>query len=334
MIFGPLSQTEYNNFGSRFYSIAKDLVRASVELPKPNSLRFREFADSALPQLKQELFSAAPIYNQLEIEMLTYSLTRLREVLTADDPFVKQVLGKKAPSELALELVNGTKLRDVKLRQELFAGGKDAIEKSTDPMIQFARLINPTATKYRVKYRDEIEPRTEKKAAEKIAQAKFAIEGDKTYPDATFTLRLSYGQIKGYDESDHHIEPFTYFSGAFDRNTGREPFALPASWIKAQSKINMPTPLNFCSTNDIIGGNSGSPVINQKAQVVGLIFDGNIESLGGDYGFDPRVNRAVAVHSSALVEALSHIYGAQRVVDELKQESKPATTADLRPGSK
>ena len=159
-----------------------------------------------------------------------------------------------------------------------------------------------------------------------IAKAKFELEGTSAYPDATFTLRLSYGQVKGFEQKDHHVDPITQMAGGFERATGRDPFKLPESWLRANEnkQINLATPLNFCTTNDIIGGNSGSPVFDKNRQIVGLIFDGNIQSLGGNYWFDPKVNRAVAVHSAALLEALDHIYGAKRIVSELKSGASPS----------
>lgn len=313
----PLNEIEYNDFGSRLFSTAKTLVRASGELPKENSKRFREFADSSLPQLKQRLFSEAPIYEELEIAMMTFSLTKMREELGADHEFVKKVLGKKSPTETAEFLIRNTKLKDQAVRKKLFDGGQKEIEASKDPLIQFALAIDSDSRAIRTKYEDGVEPRI-RKASEQVAQAQFAVFGSGTYPDATFTLRASYGQVKGYNQRGEWVKPITTMAGAYERNTGSDPYALPESWLKAKDKVNLQTPMNLCTTNDIIGGNSGSPMINKNAEVVGLIFDGNIQSLGGDYGFDETVNRAVAVHSSALIEALKNIYGAQRIVDEIQ----------------
>lgn len=314
-IFKAISNIEYTNFGTRYFSIARTLVRAAVELKKENGARMREYRDSALPEMKQQLFSTAPIYNELETTLMTYSLTKTRERLGADHPFVKALMGQQSPEEIAQNAISKTKLGDVALRQKLFDGGLEAIQASDDPFIKMALLVDPYARELRVQNEDRIETRI-KKNSEKIGKARFAVYGDKNYPDATFTLRISYGQIKGYEEAGHNVTPITQFKGAFERHTGREPFKLPESWMNAKSRLDMTTPFNFCSTNDIIGGNSGSPVINQDAEVIGLIFDGNIQSLGGDYGFDERVNRAVAVHSQAILEALKNIYGAQRVVDD------------------
>lgn len=318
-LYFPYTQLERNrNFQSNLYGFAKTLVRASVELPKPNEKRFREFTDSKLPELKQRLFSEAPIYDDLEETSLRFALTKAREMLTMNSSAVKAIFGGKSPEEIARDVVKGTKLKDVAFRKTLFEGGQKAIDESKDPMILFAKLVDTEARPVRKKYEDEIESIV-KKQSERIAQAAFAVYGTSNYPDATFTLRISYGQIQGYPENGVQVKPLTTIAGAFDRHSGREPFALPETWLKAKSKLNLETPMNFSSTNDIIGGNSGSPVINKNAEIVGLIFDGNIQSLGGDYGFDESVNRAVSVHSAALTEALEHVYGAERIVKELKK---------------
>lgn len=316
-IYFPYLELERNrDWSSELFGIARTLVRAGDELTKPNGKRFREFADSNLPRLKQSLFSNAPIYDELEIAMLTYSLTKVREHLTADNPVVRKILGVQSPAELAAGIVHGTGLKDIALRKKLFEGGRAAIDQSKDPMILFAKLVDEDARAIRKVYEDEVES-VLKQNGEKVAKAQFAVLGSGTYPDATFTLRVSYGQIKGYSENGHTVNPLTTLGGAFERNTGREPFALPTSWLKARSELDLKTPFNFCSTNDIIGGNSGSPVINKDAEIVGLIFDGNIQSLGGDFYFDESVNRAVAVHSAGILETLKKVYHADRIVSEL-----------------
>ncbi len=304
-------------FSSDLYDQARTLVRASAELAKPNEQRLREYNDANLPALKQGLFSAAPIYDEFEIFRLSWSLTKLREALGPDDPFVKQVLGKESPEQLAVRVVKGSKLKDPKVRRQLFEGGAAAIEASRDPMIQLAKLVDPEARAIRKKMEDEVEAPV-KRAHEQIAKARFAVEGTNSYPDATFTLRLSYGSVKGWEEEGKPVPPYTTFAGAYERHTGAEPFALPKSWLDAKSKVDLATPMNFVTTNDIIGGNSGSPVINRDAQIVGLIFDGNIHSLGGDYGFDAKLNRSVAVDSRAIAHALEKVYGADRLAQELR----------------
>jgi hypothetical protein len=309
--------------GGELMGVARTLVRGAAERQKPNPERLREFSDAALPQLTQGLFSPAPVYPEFEIFLLTHTLTRMREKLGTDDPFVKKVLGQKSPAELAEELVKGSGLADVATRKKLWEGGQAAVDAAarTDALIAFAQLIDADGRAARKIYEDTIQPVLVKNQ-ELIAQAHFAVEGTSAYPDATFTPRLSYGSVQGYEENGKQVSPLTTMGGAFERATGREPYALPKSWLDAKGKIDPKTPFNMATSNDIIGGNSGSPVVNAKGEVVGLVFDGNIQSLGGDYGFDPAVNRTVAVHSSALVEALAKIYGAQRIVDELKPGKK------------
>lgn len=318
-IMKPLESIEHTRLGSKLFYIAKQLVRAAGELPKANEKRLREFNDSNLPRIKQDLFSEAPIYEEFEIFMMTFALTKLREELTADHPFIKKVFGPKSPAELAAAVIKGTALRDVNLRKSLYDGGQAAIDASKDPMIQLALIFDPEARKYRKEYEDNIES-VIKKNSERVAQAQFAVNGTNTYPDATFTLRVSYGTIRGYKENGQQVAPVTTMGGAFERHSGRDPYALPESWLAAKEKINLQTPMNFCSDNDIIGGNSGSPVINKNGEVVGLIFDGNIHSLGGDFGYDEALNRSVSVHSAVLLESLEKIYGAQRIAEELKQK--------------
>jgi hypothetical protein len=311
-------------FSSQLYTIARTLVRGAEELPKDNAQRLREFNDAALPALKANLLSKAPIYPELEIARLTFSLTKLREELGADHPFVKKVLGKESPKTLATRVINGTRLMDVAEREALFKGGKAAIAASKDPMIQLAALVDPDARAVRKNFEENVDS-VIRKNSELIAKAKFEAYGTGIYPDATFSLRLSYGSVKGYMEDGKQVQPITSMGGTFERHTGEEPFALPKTWLDAQKKLTASTPMNFVSTNDIIGGNSGSPVINKDAEIVGLVFDGNIQSLGGDYGFDETVNRAVSVHSEAIIESLTKVYGATRVLEELRPKARPVT---------
>jgi hypothetical protein len=308
------------------FSIARTLLRAAEERPMPNELRLREFRDSNLPVLTQRILGEAPIYPELEKLLLGHALAKVREMLGPDHPAVKKLLGKESPEEVAARSVDGTKLRDVAVRRRLWEGGKQAVDGSDDHMIALARVVDTDARAVRKTWEDEIDS-VVKKNQEAIAEARFAVQGRTTYPDATFTLRLSYGQVKGWKEGTREVPPFTALAGAFERHTGRDPFALPPSWLAAKDRLDLATRFNFVTTNDVIGGNSGSPVVNRNAEIVGLIFDGNIHSLGGEYGFDPAVNRAVAVHSDAMLEALTKIYGAQRVVDELRPAKPPAKSS-------
>ena len=306
-------------FNSELFDIARTLLRAAEEKPKPNSRRLREFRDSNLESLEFQLFSEAPIYDNFEKVKLTDGLTFLANELGADNPLVKKVLAGKSPSERAYELVSGTKLKDVKLREKLYKGGKEAVNASHDPMIELARLVDPEARKVRKTIESEVEE-VQRQAYAEIAKVKFALEGTSTYPDATFTLRLSFGQVKGYEEDGKHIPFETTFTGLYKRSAehhNREPFNLPPRWVEKKDRLNLKTPLNFVSTADIIGGNSGSPVINRRAEVVGLIFDGNIQSLALDFAYSDEQARALAVHSSGIVEALRKVYDAGALADEL-----------------
>ncbi|MBM4782069.1 MAG: S46 family peptidase [Archangiaceae bacterium] len=343
--YGALEGGPYSDL----FGKARTLVRYAEESGKPNGERLKEFTDSRLPQLKAQMLSNAPVYKELEIAKLTWSLTKIREDLSPDHPMVKKMLGQKSPAEVAKALVDGTRLdqlaaaepgKDPKTgkplpatpdtfsRTALFNGGKAVIDASKDPMIEFARSFDAEARAIRTKFENEVEGPL-KKQQELLAKARFAVYGQSIYPDATFTLRLSYGSVKGYQEDGRDVKPITTMAGAFERHTGADPFALPKTWLSAKSKLALDTPFNMATTNDIIGGNSGSPMVNKDREVVGLIFDGNIQSLGGDYGFDETQNRAVAVHSAAILEALEKIYGAQRIVDELK--GKPAATGAGQP---
>ena len=314
-------------FDGELFAFARGLVRVGDERAKPNETRLREYTEAALPQFQQMLLSPAPIYDDLEVTRLTYGLTKLRERLGVDDPRVRAILGKKSPATLASELVRGTTLKSVAVREQLFKGGKAAVDASKDPLIALARAVDPESRAVRKRYEVEVDS-VLSRAHEAISTARFESQGTSVYPDATFTLRLSYGTVKGWPERGANVQPFTTIGGAFERDTGEDPFALPKRWHASKSKLALDTPLNFVTTNDIIGGNSGSPVINKNAEIVGLIFDGNIHSLGGDYWFDPRLNRAVAVHSSAILETLTNIYAAKRLADELRGVTPPpAATA-------
>ncbi|HYO66774.1 MAG TPA: S46 family peptidase [Archangium sp.] len=308
-------------FSSELFDIAQRLVRAADELPKPNPERLREYTEGHVPALRMVLLREAPIPAELEALSLTFGFNKLRETLGADDPFVKTVLGREAPEELARALVKGTKLFDVKERKRLLEGGKAAVEASKDPMILLARRVDTQAREVRKRYEDTVES-VLKKNGELLAQARLAAHGTTGYPDATFTLRLNYGTVKGWEEGGRKVPPLTTFAGAYERHTGKEPFRLPDSWMKAQGKVPGETPFNVATTNDIIGGNSGSPMVDREGRVVGLIFDGNLHSLGGEYAYVPETNRAVAVHGEGLLRALEHIYGAGRLVKELRANQR------------
>jgi hypothetical protein len=303
-------------FGTDFFGHARTLVRGAAERAKPNAERLREFADAGLPRVEQGLFAEQPIYPAYEQVKLGWTLSKLREQLGADHPVVKQTLGKESPQQLAARLVEGTSLGDVAVRRALWEGGIDAVMKSNDPMIALARTIDPLARELRDRYEREVQAVVQK-SAEAIAKVRFAKEGTGVYPDATFSLRLSFGAVEGWQHQGQTVPAMTYIGGLYERATGAEPFKLAPTWVAAREQLNLELPMNFVSSNDIIGGNSGSPVINAKAEVVGLVFDGNIHSLGGAYWYDGRLNRAVSVHSAAMIEALRKVYPAQHLADEI-----------------
>jgi hypothetical protein len=238
--------------------------------------------------------------------------------------WVEALFGDKSPEQLAAELVDGTKLADVSVRRELAAGGQEAIDKSDDAMIKLARAVDKAARRVRKVREDEVES-VEAAAYAQIAKAMFEEYGDKVYPDATFTLRLAYGTIKGYEQDGKRIAPYTTIGGAFEHaaaHDNKPPYQLPESWIAAKKagKLALDTPLNFVSTADIIGGNSGSPVIDRAGHVVGIIFDGNIHSLVLDFGYEDRMARAVSVDSRGIIEALRSVYRADGLLRELGQQ--------------
>ena len=294
------------------------LNRYAAESGKPDPQRLPDFQDANAPALKQRITADAPFYPELDRTKVAWWLTKVREYLGADDPDVRAILGCQSPKQVAAQAVDGTKLADPKLRAALLAGGAAAINASDDPMLAFVRRLDGPARAVRADYENNVKAAITQNAAA-IARAKFALEGTGNYPDATFSLRLSYGTVKGYAQDGKTVAPFTDFAGAYARATGNEPFALPPSWLDAETGLDGATRLDMATTNDIIGGNSGSPVIDRNGEVVGLVFDGNIQSLGGDFGYDPSQNRTVAVDVTALREGLVHIYHADRLVGELAQ---------------
>ncbi len=303
-------------FNSATFRYARTLVRAAAERGKPNTERLREYADTALPRLAQQTLAAIPVYPELENLTLSFSLERMREWLGPDHPVVRQLLAKDSPDSLAAKLIAGTKLADPAIRKQLWDGGEAAIAASNDPMIRLALAIDERSRAVRKRYEDEVEaPITA--ASEKIAAARFKVYGTNVYPDATFTLRLNYGTVAGWNEDGRDIPPFTYLGKAFERATGSAPFRIPDSWLKVRDSLDMQTPFCISTTNDIVGGNSGSPLIDAQGRIVGLMFDGNIHSISGRYWFDAAKNRAIAVHPAILREALQKVYHADTVLREL-----------------
>ncbi|HTS09242.1 MAG TPA: S46 family peptidase [Candidatus Eisenbacteria bacterium] len=310
----------------RLAQIARVLVRSGVEKSKPNDQRMREFRDSGLPSLEQQLFSEAPIYKNLETLDMTASLNEMQNALGKDNPDVQKLLQGKTPADAAKEFIGNTKLEDVAVRKQLYEGGEAAIDASADPLIVAMRAIDPDARDARREFEDKIDSVVRRDGTE-IATARFAQSGFSQPPDATFTLRLSYGVVKGYQESGKAIPFDTNMGGAFEHaaaHGSKPPYNLPESWIASKSKLDLKTPLNFVSTADIIGGNSGSPTVNKKGEVVGIIFDGNIQSLSWNFAYNDTQARAVSVDSRGIQEALRKIYGATALADELMGKSAAA----------
>jgi hypothetical protein len=301
---------------SRLLNDALILVRAPVEQAKPDGERLEEYSAARFPALRQRLLADQPIAPDLEIVTLGYWLGKVREILGPDDPAVHKLLGTSSPEQLAETLVKGTKLGDTATRKKLLDAGAAGVGGSNDPMIAFARLVDAEARPVRRQLEDDYDAVLDA-AGGKIARAQFALYGNSTYPDATFTMRISYGAVQGWDEAGKSIQPLTRIAGAFDRATGAEPFKLPERWVAAKGNLTASTVLDFATTNDIVGGNSGSPVIDRHGDVMGLAFDGNFKSLGGDFGYDPALNRTVAVSAVAIRESLAKIYGAKALLDEL-----------------
>jgi hypothetical protein len=302
-------------FQGRLAVYARNLVRGTAEREKPNATRFREFTDSALPRVEQQLGAAVPVYAELEELRLGNSLERMREWLGPDHPVVRRLLAKESPAGLAKRLVTGTKLGDPAVRLALWKGGSAAVAASNDPMIEMWRSVDAEARAVRKVYEDSVEAPI-RNATERIARARFASLGTSVYPDATFTLRLNYGTVQGWNENGKPVEPFTRLSRAFERATGAEPFRIPDSWQRVKDRLDLNTPFNISTNNDIVGGNSGSPLINARGELVGLMFDGNIHSISGSYWFDDVKNRAIAVHPAIMREALSKVYGADALLAE------------------
>ena len=305
--------------GGDLFAKAVTIVRWADESQKPDGQRLREYRSTAKDSIERNLYSEAPIYMDLEVERMASSLQNMAELLGGGDPTVVRVLAGKGPGPRAEELVRGSKLADIAERKRLFEGGAAALADCNDPLIQLARMLDAESRLQRKRFEEEVDP-LEKEGYSKVAASIFALKGEDQYPDATFTLRITHGTVKGYEAGGKKIAPYTNFAGLYERANERGnvyPFEVPSSWVKARAALNPSTPFNFVSTNDIIGGNSGSPVVNKAGQVVGLIFDGNIESLVLDIGYDDKQARAVSVDSRAIAESLLKVYSATALHAEL-----------------
>lgn len=308
-------------FYSELFDIARHIVRLTEEVNKPNAKRLREYRDSNLESLKFQLYSPAPIHPELERVRLATSLSFLAENMGGEHPIVKKIFAGKGPMERATELVNGCTLIDPKARKDLVEGGIEAVKKSKDPMMQLALQLDPQSRKIRKRYETEVQE-PERQAYSKIADVRFSVFGNSVAPDATFTLRLAFGVVGGYEEEGQEIPFATTFGGVFERaelQQHREPFELPKRWMEGKDKVNLKTPFDFVSTADTIGGNSGSPVLNRKGELIGINFDRNRHGLVRNFVYTDHQARHISVHGLAVIEALSKLYSAQKIVDELQQ---------------
>ena len=303
-------------FNSQLFGYARLLVRAADERAKPNASRMREYTDAALPQLRAELEAHTPIAAELEQVRLAFSLERMREYLGPDHAMIKSVLGNASPDERARQLVAGSTLADPAMRLKLYEGGQGAVSASTDSMIALARAVDTESRRLRTIYENEVEGPV-RRAQQVIAEARFKAYGTRLYPDATFTLRLTYGAVDGWAEAGARVEPFTRLDRMYERATGAPPFALPKGWLDAKPRLELSRRANFVATTDIVGGNSGSPVVNARGEIVGLVFDGNIHSISGSYWFDTERNRTVAVHPEYMRTALEQVYRVEAIAKEL-----------------
>jgi hypothetical protein len=306
-------------FDSDLFEIASTLVRVTKEKTKPDGERLREYTDSGLASLEQSLFSTAPIYKSLEAVRLADSLADLQRTLGEGNPVVQKVLGGKSPAEVAKTLIEGTRLDDVAVRKQLYSDGVSVIEASTDPLIVLARSVDPDARAMRKIYDDQVDA-VERQEGAKIAKARFSEAGFSDPPDATFTLRLAYGSVRGYTENGKQIPYFTTFAGVYQHaadHSNQPPYRLPDRWAIARSKLNLATPIDFVATADTIGGNSGSPIVNQAGEIVGVNFDRNVQALARNFFFDDKQGRNVSVDVRGIQEALRNLYGATGLADEL-----------------
>ena len=303
-------------FNSTLFGYARAIVRAAEERTKTNESRLAEYTEARLPAVLQNLQAAAPIYPDFEVLRLSFGLERMREWLGPDDPLVRKVFGNDSPDALAAKLIRDSSLADPAARVALYEGGQAAVDASKDPMIRLAAVVDPAARALRKRFEEQVEGPVQR-GQEAIAKARFAAYGTSIYPDATFTLRLSYGAMMGWNEKGDDVRPWTELGRAFERATGEAPFKIPERWLAAKDRLDLTTPANFTTNNDILGGNSGSPMLNATGEIVGLAFDGNIHSISGSYWFDDRLNRSIGVHPAYIRLALEQVYGAEALLAEI-----------------
>ena len=320
-LYLPFSLIESGTgFSTLLFRDARWLVRGTVERDKPSDERLREFADTAVPGIERNLFARVPVYAAYEQLNFSFSLERMRESLGPDHPLVRRLFAQQSPQVLAAQLITETQLDDATLRRRLWESGRSAVAASHDPMIQLALAIDPDARAVREQYENEVEAPVAAAAAS-ISALRFKLYGQQIYPDATFTLRLNVGRVQGWEEDGITVQPITYLERAFERAGGEAPFKIPSAWLRAKDQLDMRTPFCMATSNDIVGGSSGSPLLDASGRLVGLMFDGNIHSLAGRYWYDATDNRAVALHPAIIREALNKVYHADLLLSELTRGS-------------
>ena len=302
--------------GSNLFNWARTLVRAAQERAKPSAQRLPEYSDSRISGVQSRLLAERPTYPELEQIRLEWWLSKTREWLTVDSPYMAALLGKESPEGLSARLVEGSKLADPSVRRALWEGGLAAIEASDDPMIQYALRIDADARAIRTDWENRVQAPTDK-ASEQLANARFAAYGDAVYPDATGTLRLTYGKIEGSDVPGQRFGAFTTFSGLWDRATGAEPFVTTPRLQAAKERIDPNAVMNMAVSTDTIGGSSGSPVLNAKGEIIGANFDSTVLTQRNAYGYDRNTNRSVIVTTQAVTVALRDVYQMDHLLEEL-----------------
>jgi hypothetical protein len=324
----------FGGWSSELLSTGRTIVQLVAEKEKPNGERLPEYGDSRLESLLFDLYSPTPIENPMEVERIASALSYAAEQLGGDNALVKLLLNGKSPRLRAVDLVHGTKLQNVDFRRHLVDGGPSVVAACDDPIIRFCSAIDPDVRAVRKRYEDEVEA-VERDAYAKIAAAQFAVKGDAVYPDATGTLRFGFGTVKGYREDDRDIPAFTDYAGLYRHWRDRDgpsrfepPFYLTPRWVRAEKRLDLRTPLDFVLTADIIGGNSGSPVINRAGAIVGVIFDGNLRGLSSGYAYDATQARAVALDIRAITAALRDVYEAGSLVNEMSGADTKRRTHD------
>jgi len=301
---------------SVLYGYARTLVRAAGARSKPAAERPAEYADSRLPAIAKSLLDPRRIEPELETLYLGFWLSKAREAMGTDAPETKALLGRESPEALAVRAVRDTKLGDPAARKALWDGGLEAVKTSDDPLIRLALANEPAAARFRATWEERVTGPTDR-AAERLALARFKAYGDELYPDATFTLRLSYGRIAGWREGDRTVPPMVRVADLWERATGAEPYVVAPGLAAARERLSPDTIFTVSTTNDIVGGNSGSPLLDAQGNIIGAVFDGNLHSNGGSYGYDPRLNRTVAVSAAMVQEAMLKVYNQPGLVKEL-----------------